>query len=172
MTAAEGPLICEACESRHAGSERFCPSCRSPLVYAAASAGERSAPLTERHARARKVKRQYSDGRLVRVTSARHQAEAEMLSDMLLDEGVASVVRRSGGFDVPDFLAAGPRDILVAESGLEIARDVLRIQSPPSDQVLARTPAGAPLWVQALAVTMIVVVIAATAAGVMYAVMG
>jgi hypothetical protein len=96
-----------------------------PLVLDAAEAPTDPAG-TERHARARKVKRQYSDGRLVRVASARHQAEAEMISLMLLDEGVASVVRRSSGFDVPDFLAAGPRDIMVAESGAEIARDVLR----------------------------------------------
>ena len=35
------------------------------------------------------------------------------------------MVRRSAGFDVPDFLAAGPRDILVPESGVETAREAL-----------------------------------------------
>jgi hypothetical protein len=35
------------------------------------------------------------------------------------------MLRRTAGFDVPDFLAAGPRDILVPESGAETARDVL-----------------------------------------------
>jgi hypothetical protein len=34
-------------------------------------------------------------------------------------------VRRSGGFDVPDMLFAGPRDILVPESGAQTAREVL-----------------------------------------------
>jgi hypothetical protein len=34
-------------------------------------------------------------------------------------------VRRSRGFDVPDFLAAGPRDVLVPEGGAEAARDML-----------------------------------------------
>ena len=29
------------------------------------------------------------------------------------------MAKRSGGFDVPDFLAAGPRDILVAASGVD-----------------------------------------------------
>ena len=38
---------------------------------------------------------------------------------MLLEEGIPSLMRRSGGFDVPDFLAAGPRDILVPASGAE-----------------------------------------------------
>ena len=27
------------------------------------------------------------------------------------------MTQRSGGFDVPDFLAAGPRDVLVPQSG-------------------------------------------------------
>ena len=35
------------------------------------------------------------------------------------------MLRRSAGFDVPDFLAAGPRDILVAQSGVDTARQVL-----------------------------------------------
>jgi hypothetical protein len=38
---------------------------------------------------------------------------------------VPSFHRRSAGFDVPDFLAAGPRDIVVPESGAQAARDVL-----------------------------------------------
>ena len=164
---AETPLVCGACGTRHAETERFCPACRLPLVHA-----ERAAQPSERQERARKVKRQYSDGRLVRVASARHQAEAEMLSQMLLEEGVASVVQRSGGFDVPDFLAAGPRDIMVTESGADVARDVLRTEPPPGGSAPARPRAGTPLWVQALAVTMIAVVIAATAAGIMLAMLG
>ena len=48
-----------------------------------------------------------------------------MIQALLLDQGVPSVVRRSAGFDVPDFLAAGPRDVLVPESGAEIARETL-----------------------------------------------
>jgi hypothetical protein len=35
------------------------------------------------------------------------------------------VLRRSAGFDVPDFLAAGPRDVLVPEAGATTAREVL-----------------------------------------------
>lgn len=142
------------------------------LVYASAQLGPPE-PLSERHARARKVKRQYSEGRLVRVASARHEAEADLISGMLLEEGVASVVRRSGGFDVPDFLAAGPRDILVAQSGLDVAREVLRIESPSGgSEPAAGVSPHTPLWVQALAVAMLAVVIAATAAGVALAVLG
>jgi hypothetical protein len=36
------------------------------------------------------------------------------------------MARRAAGFDVPDFLAAGPRDILVPESGVEAAHETLR----------------------------------------------
>ncbi|MBW3653806.1 MAG: DUF2007 domain-containing protein [Actinobacteria bacterium] len=136
-----------------------------PLVFADADASggkEASRSVLERQARARKVKGQYAEGPLVRVASARHQAEAELISGLLLEEGVPSVIRRSGGFDVPDFLAAGPRDVLVAESGAEVAREVLQL--PAAGPVTPR--AARPLWVQAFAVAMVLVVIAATAAGV------
>jgi hypothetical protein len=43
----------------------------------------------------------------------------------LLEERVPSVLRRAPGFDVPDFLAAGRRDILVPASYAHVARDVL-----------------------------------------------
>jgi hypothetical protein len=46
---------------------------------------------------------------------------------------VPSLVRRSGGFDVPDMMFAGPRDILVPEAGAEVARETLGVveQTPP-----------------------------------------
>lgn len=81
------------------------------------------------------VKPQLAEGRLLRVVGARNQAEAEFLQSLLLEEGVPSVVRRSAGFDVPDFLAAGPRDVLVPESGVPTAREVL-LQA----EVLSATP--------------------------------
>jgi hypothetical protein len=61
----------------------------------------------------------------VAVARAQNQAEAEFLQDLLRAEGVPSLVRRAPGFDVPDFLAAGPRDVLVPASAEEAARDVL-----------------------------------------------
>ena len=159
-------LQCPVCATGHTAAERFCPDCGIPLTHPSAPV----AAVTERQARARKVKRQYSEGPLVRVARARHQAEAELISGLLLEEGVASVINRSGGFDVPDFLAAGPRDVLVAESGLDVARDVLRIEPPTGEPRRARE--GTPVWVAAMAVAMIVVVLAATAAGVALAVLG
>ncbi|MEX2025132.1 MAG: hypothetical protein WD993_08685 [Thermoleophilaceae bacterium] len=59
------------------------------------------------------------------MAGGRNQAEAELIQNMLLEEGVPSILRRTAGFDVPDFLAAGPRDVLVPESGVEVAREVL-----------------------------------------------
>jgi hypothetical protein len=82
-------------------------------------------PLSARHERARKVKPQYSQGPLVKVAGSRHQSEAELIQGLLLEEGVPSMLRRSRGFDVPDMLAAGPRDVLVPASGAQAARDVL-----------------------------------------------
>ena len=40
------------------------------------------------------------------------------------------MLRRSGGFDVPDFLAAGPRDIVVPQSGAQAAREALGTTVP------------------------------------------
>ena len=100
-----------------------------PLTYAGKVGNEE--PATEQHERARKIKPQYARGDLRRVTTARQQAEAEFIQNLLLEEGVPSTTRRTAGFDVPDFLAAGPRDVLVPESGLETARDVLRQSDIP-----------------------------------------
>jgi hypothetical protein len=82
-------------------------------------------PLSEAHERARKIDPRYTEGALVRVAGGRNQAEAEFIQGLLLEEGIPSLLRRSPGFDVPDFLAAGPRDVLVPDSGAEVARDVL-----------------------------------------------
>jgi predicted esterase len=87
--------------------------------------------LSERQRIARKVKPQYSEGRLVTVAHARNQPEAELIQGLLLEEGIPSMARRTAGFDVPDFLAAGPRDILVPQSGVEAAREAL--SASPAD---------------------------------------
>jgi hypothetical protein len=83
------------------------------------------APLSDAHGRARKINPIYTEGDLVRVAGGRNQSEAEFIQGLLLEWGVPSVLRRTAGFDVPDFLAAGPRDVLVPESGAETAREVL-----------------------------------------------
>jgi Putative prokaryotic signal transducing protein len=128
-------LVCPRCGRGHAAGDRFCVDCRVPLTYAS---GEHDEPVSERRRLARKVKPQLAEGRLIRVAGARNQAEAEFIQSLLLEEGVPSVLRRSAGFDVPDFLAAGPRDILVPESGVATAREVL-LQAELISPVPSRT---------------------------------
>jgi hypothetical protein len=93
-----------------------------PLTYAGKVDVEEV--VDEGHARARKVKPQYARGPLRRVATAQQQAEAEFIQMLLLEEGVPSMLRRAA-WDVPEMLAAGPRDVLVPESGYETAREVL-----------------------------------------------
>jgi hypothetical protein len=94
-----------------------------PLVLGGELGEEPAA--SEAHERARKIRPEYTRGELVRVAGAQNQSEAELIQNLLLEEGIPSIFRRSIGFDVPDFLAAGWRDVLVPESGAEAAREVL-----------------------------------------------
>ena len=72
-----------------------------------------------------RVKPELADGDLVKVAGAQNQSEAEFLQGLLLEAGVPSVLRRARGFDVAELLAVGPRDVLVPESGVQVARNVL-----------------------------------------------
>jgi hypothetical protein len=88
--------------------------------------GEHDEPARDdAHERARKIRPELTRGPLVRVAGGRNQAEAELIQNILLEEGVPSILRRTAGFDVPDFLAAGPRDVMVPESGAVVAREAL-----------------------------------------------
>lgn len=102
----------------------------------------------------------------MRVATARNQAEAELLEGLLLEEGIPSLVRRTGGFDVPDFLASGPRELLVPAAGAELARELLGTPAPAP----AVAEDGSPVWVKALAVAVAVGIVALIAAGVFAAV--
>jgi hypothetical protein len=115
------PLACPKCARRFGLEERFCPHDGMPLVYVGRAEQH---PITEAHERARKIRPQYTEGELVRVAGGRNQAEAELIQGILLDQGIPSILRRTRGFDVPDFLAAGPRDVLVPESA---AREALAL---------------------------------------------
>ncbi|HET9676968.1 MAG TPA: DUF2007 domain-containing protein [Solirubrobacterales bacterium] len=64
-------------------------------------------------------------GRLIKVAFARNQVEAEMLQGLLVEAGIPSILKRSFGFDNPDFLASGPRDVMVNEGDAKRAREVL-----------------------------------------------
>ena len=158
-------LVCPSCATGHEDGERFCGRCGTPLVHADPEAP----PDSERRERARKIRPQYAEGPLVKVVGARNQAEAELLQGMLLEEGVPSLMRRSGGFDVPDFLASGPRDILVPSSGAEAARQILQLPEPAEGIGMAPGE-GTPAWVKAMAVALTVVILAIIAAGVYAAV--
>lgn len=131
--------MCPSCGASYGRDERFCASCKLPLTYPAAAEDED--PVDERHRLARKIKPQLAEGGLVRVAGARNQAEGELIQSMLLEEGVPSVLRRSAGFDVPDYGAGGPRDVLVPQSGLATARETLLeaelISAEPAPPVVA-----------------------------------
>lgn len=123
---------CPFCGCEFERGDSACPSCDLPLLHDSVEASANhgtvimaTAPCPE-----------FATGSLRRVTIASNQAEAEMVESMLRSEGIPCIVRRSPGADVPDFLAAGRRDILVPEGGLAAARDLLRIK--PSS-----TPANA-----------------------------
>jgi hypothetical protein len=103
----ELPLVCPSCGRRWPRGERFCGVCSLPLVYPP------------------------DQGGLVKVAWARNQAEAELIEGLLREEGIPSIARRQLGFDVPDFLAAGPRDIFVPASGVEAARELLGESDAP-----------------------------------------
>jgi hypothetical protein len=133
-------LRCPRCGAEHPLDERFCSRCRFPLVYAGYE----------------KIDPAYTRGDLMRVAGGRNQAEAELIQNLLLGEGIPSVVRRTAGFDVPDYLAGGPRDVLVAESAVEAAREMLlEVDLAPTE----RRPEGprSPL----LTVAVVVAVVAA-----------
>ena len=159
------PLVCPACGAGGGLSERFCPRCGSPFIYAPGMGAPRSARDDEARVRARKVHPPYAEGEPVRVARAQNQPEAELVQGMLLEAGVPSLVRRSGGFDVPDFLAAGPRDILVPRGGEEAARAVLGPHGGP----WTRHPARG--WVRALALVLAALVVGLVAAGVVAAIL-
>jgi hypothetical protein len=125
MARTDDTLVCPSCGREHTAQERFCVDCEMPLVYPEGAA-EPDRPSSERLTRAQKVKPQYSEGKLVKVARARSQPEAELLQGLLLNQGIPSMTQRAPGFDVPEFLAVGPRDIFVPESGAEVAREVLQ----------------------------------------------
>jgi hypothetical protein len=137
--------VCPACGRVYPASERFCPRCALPLVFDRPAhprpESEHGLPLDDLWRRARRIKPQFSEGELVRVVGAGNQTEADFIQGLLLEEGIPSLQRRSRGFDVPDFLAAGPRDILVPASGVPAAREVL-LQS----ELLGAEPAEMPPW--------------------------
>jgi hypothetical protein len=62
---------------------------------------------------------------LAKVAYAANLPEAELIQNLLRQERIPSMVRRNGAFDLPDFIAAGGRDVLVPVSQADRARELL-----------------------------------------------
>ena len=104
-------------------------------------------------------------GKLVKVAFARNQAEAEMIQGLLRESGIPSILKRSRGFDAPEFLAAGPHDVFVVADLATRAKQLLAdtlIESEGEERAELRgeaallagegsetTPARLALWVGA-----------------------
>src|SRR3954471_10104195 len=118
--------------------------CAAPASSPRAASGPTQACSPSSYTPPKKVKmtstRMLKQDGLVKVARAQNQSEAELVQGLLLNEGVPSVLRRAPGFDVPDFLAAGERDVLVPASAERLAREVL----PQGD---TGPPVGAPVAV-------------------------
>ena len=59
------------------------------------------------------------------MAAASDESAALLMDGVLKDAGIPSLIQRAAGFDVPDFLAAGPRDVLVPGSLVEEAKQIL-----------------------------------------------
>jgi hypothetical protein len=64
--------------------------------------------------------------RWVKVAAAPDETDALLMEGVLKGAGIPSLIQRAPGFDAPDFLAAGPRDVLVPGSLVEEAKQVLQ----------------------------------------------
>jgi len=107
-------------------------------------------------------------GDLIKVAFARNQAEAEMLQGLLGEAGIPSVLKRSFGFDNPDFLSSGPRDVMVNAGDAQRAKNLLaetmiedegdEVAELEGERRLARGESGPPsparlaFWILAVAV--------------------
>ncbi len=61
----------------------------------------------------------------MKVAAAPDESVALLMDGLLKGAGIPSLIQRAAGFDAPDFLAAGPRDVLVPGSLLGEAKQVL-----------------------------------------------
>ena len=104
------------------------------------------------------IRPEYTRGELIRIARGRQQPEAELIQNLLREEGVPSILRRSPGFDVPEMLAAGPRDVLVPAAGADVAREVLQ-QSGMAGGPVAAPSAGRLLAGLGIAVAVVAAVV-------------
>jgi hypothetical protein len=81
-----------------------------------------------------RLRPEYAHGELVAVTTVGNPAEAEMLREMLLAEGIPSMIRVARSLNPLDRLGGGRHDVLVRESGYDAAFELLHgdIPEPPA----------------------------------------
>lgn len=60
-----------------------------------------------------------------RLTGADSLMEAEMIAGLLQGEGIAVMIKRPIGMDVPGFLAAGPRELYVDDAQYDAAAEIV-----------------------------------------------
>lgn len=60
-----------------------------------------------------------------RLTWAANLTEAEMITGLLVQDGIDVVIQRQPGMDVPDFLGGGPRILFVDEADHATAAEVV-----------------------------------------------
>jgi hypothetical protein len=79
-----------------------------------------------------RLRSEYAQGSLVAVTTVANVAEAEMVRDMLLSEGIPTLIRPARSFD-PRFLTlgTGAHEVLVRESGYAAAYELVHGEPPP-----------------------------------------
>ena len=63
--------------------------------------------------------------RWVKVAAAQDESVAQLMDGVLQDAGIPSLIQCAPGFDAPDFLSAGPRDVLVPGLLVEEAGQLL-----------------------------------------------
>jgi hypothetical protein len=78
-----------------------------------------------------RLRPEYAHGELVAVTTVSNPAEAEMLREMLLAEGIPSMVRLARSLDPRLLPTGGPHEVLVRESGYEAAYQLVHGEPPP-----------------------------------------
>lgn len=63
--------------------------------------------------------------RWAKVASAPNEPMALLMQGLLHNKDIPVLVQRATGFDAPEFLAAGPRELMVPEPDLDEARQIL-----------------------------------------------
>src|SRR6185503_18708474 len=80
-----------------------------------------------------RLKPEYARGDLVAVTTVPNQAEAEMVRDMLLNEGIPAMVRLGRLFDPRNLPAVTAHEVVVRASGYEAAHQLVHGELPPEN---------------------------------------